>query len=205
MDVFEAIHGRRSIRKFRPDPIPSELLHRILDAAHWAPSAGNLQSWEFVIVQDQQKKQEVAKAALGQSFITQAPVVIVVCADTQRSSIKYGERGKVLYSLQESAAAAQNIILAAYALGLGTCWVGAFFEEALSESLSLPSGVVPVSIIPIGYPAQKSSAPRRAELTDIVHFETYGNKRVMMPGTPPVEAQEKIRKKRDIGLIDIFK
>ncbi len=205
MEVFEAIHGRRSIRKFKPDPVPPEFLYRVLDAARWSPSAGNLQSWEFVIVRDDNVKEELAQAAVGQSFIQQAPTIIVVCSDTQRSSMKYGERGKVLYSLQEASAATQTLMLAAHALGLGTCWVGAFFEEKVAETLKLPAGVVPVAIVPLGYPAMKPRPPHRADLTDLIHFDWYGNKKVLTPGAPtetPQPREEPV--KEDVGLVDFF-
>ena len=173
MDVLEAIKGRRSIRAFKSEDVPPEIVEKLIDAARWAPSAGNIQPWEFIIVRNPEIKRNLAKAALNQSFIEEAPVVIVVCADEIRSSQGYGVRGKTLYCIQDTAAAAQNIHLAAYSLGLGTCWVGAFNEEEAREILEIPQGVRPVAIIPVGYPAEKPSARNRRPLNQIIHYEKF--------------------------------
>ena len=173
MDVLEAIKGRRSIRAFKNEDISSETVEKLIDAARWAPSAGNIQPWEFIIVRNLEIKRNLAKAALNQSFIEEAPVVIVVCADEIRSSQGYGVRGKTLYCIQDTAAATQNIHLAAYSLGLGTCWVGAFNEEEARKILEIPEGVRPVAIIPVGYPAEKPSARNRRPLNQIIHYEKF--------------------------------
>lgn len=173
MDVFEAIKGRRSIRAFKAAEFPAETVEKLIDAARWAPSAGNIQPWEFIIVRKPEIKRKLAKAALGQSFIEEAPVVIVVCADEERSARGYGARGRNLYCLQDTAAAVQNIHLAAYALGLGTCWVGAFREDEARETLKIPEGIRPVAIIPVGYPAETPSPRSRRPLKQIIHYETF--------------------------------
>ena len=173
MDVFEAIKGRRSIRVFQNRDIPPETVDRLIDAARWAPSAGNIQPWEFIIVRKPETKRKLAEAALEQTFIEEAPVVIVVCADENRSSQGYGTRGKTLYCLQDTAAATQNIHLAAYALGLGTCWVGAFREDEAKKILNIPSGVRPVAIIPVGYPAEKPQPRNRRPINQIIHYESF--------------------------------
>ncbi len=173
MDVFEAIKGRRSIRAFQNRDIPQETVDKLIDAARWAPSAGNIQPWEFIIVRKPETKRKLAEAALEQTFIEEAPVVIVVCADERRSSQGYGNRGKTLYCLQDTAAAIQNIHLAAYALGLGTCWVGAFREDEARKILKTPDGVRPVAIIPIGYPAEKPQPRSRRPVNQITHYESF--------------------------------
>ena len=173
MDVLEAIKGRRSIRAFKSQAVSTEIVERLIDAARWAPSAGNIQPWEFIIVKNPEIKRNLAKAALNQSFIEEAPVVIVVCADEIRSSQGYGVRGKTLYCIQDTAAATQNIHLAAYSLGLGTCWVGAFNEEEARKILEIPEGVRPVAIIPVGYPAEKPPARNRRPLNQIIHYEKF--------------------------------
>jgi nitroreductase len=173
MDVFEAIKGRRSIRAFQNRDIPPETVDKLIDAARWAPSAGNIQPWEFIIVRKPETKRRLAEAALEQTFIEEAPVVIVVCADENRSSQGYGTRGKTLYCLQDTAAATQNIHLAAYALGLGTCWVGAFREDEAKKILNIPSGVRPVAIIPVGYPAEKPQPRNRRPINQITHYESF--------------------------------
>jgi len=173
MDLFEAIKGRRSIRRFLKKDVPEEHLNKILEAAIWAPSAGNLQPWEFIVIRDERTKREVARAALGQMWIADAPVVIVVCANEPRSARYYGERGRRLYCIQDTAAATQNMLLAAHALGYGTCWVGAFLENEVKKVLEIPDHVRPVAIIPIGVPGEKPSPRPRIPLDEVVHYEKY--------------------------------
>lgn len=173
MDVFEAIKGRRSVRAYASREVSDETVERLIDAARWAPSAGNVQPWEFIIVRSSEIKRKLAAAALNQTFIEEAPVVIVVCADKQRSAQAYGSRGASLYCIQDTAAAIQNLHLAAYALGLGTCWVGAFREDQATEALGLPLHIRPVAIIPVGYPAEKPKPRPRRSLEEIIHRETF--------------------------------
>lgn len=176
LDVFEAIEGRRSIRVFRPDPIPDNMLKKMLEAAQWAPSAGNLQAREFIIVKDPEIKRALCDAALGQTFIIQAPVNIVVCANKRKSAMRYGRRGEELYCILDAAAAVQNLMLAACALGLGTCWIGAFYDDEVSKILDLPNWLRPVAIIPTGYPAESPLPPPREPLSEVAHRERYGSK-----------------------------
>lgn len=176
MDVFKAIKGRRSIRAFTNKKVSDDDVMKILDAARHAPSAGNIQPWEFIVVRGAKIKRGLAQAALDQTFIEEASVVIVACADELRSSQRYGSRGSTLYCFQDTAAAIQNLHLAAYTLGLGTCWVGAFNEAKTRKLLNTPLGVRPVAIIPVGYPAEKPKQQRRRPLTEIVHHEKFGRK-----------------------------
>jgi len=171
--VFEAIKSRRSVRAFTREDVSEEEVEKLIDAARWAPSAGNIQPWEFIVVRKPQIKRGLSIAALDQTFIEEAPVVIVVCANQIRSGHGYGARGVHLYCLQDTAAAIQNMLLAACALGLATCWVGAFREEEAKKALNLPEGVRPVAIIPVGHPAEKPLARSRRPLSEIIHYETY--------------------------------
>jgi nitroreductase len=173
MDVMKAIKGRRSIRAFKSKDVPKEIVEKLINAAIWAPSAGNIQPWEFIIVRKPEIKKALVEAALDQTFIEEAPVVIVVCANENRSSQGYGVRGKTLYCIQDTAAAIQNIHLVAYSLGLGTCWIGAFREEEAREILKIPQGIRPVAIIPVGYPAETPSPRNRRPTSQIVHYETF--------------------------------
>jgi nitroreductase len=173
MEVLEAIKGRRSIRAFKNQNVPTEIVKKLIDAARWAPSAGNIQPWEFVIVRKPETKRRLAEAALDQSFIEEAPVVIVVCANENRSSEGYALRGKTLYCIQDTAAAIQNIHLAAYSSGLGTCWIGAFKEEEAREILKIPQGIRPVAIVPVGHPDEVPSPRSRRPLNQMVHYETF--------------------------------
>jgi nitroreductase len=173
MDVLKAVRGRRSIRAFKSDDVSPEIVKKFLDAARWAPSAGNIQPWEFIVVRKPEIKRALAEAALDQMFIEEAPVAIVVCANKNRSSQRYGIRGKTLYCIQDTAAAIQNIHLAAYSLGLGTCWVGAFKEEEARKILKIPRGIRPVAIIPVGYPAEAPPPRSRRPINQIVRYETF--------------------------------
>lgn len=136
--------------------VPPETVTKLIQAAVRAPSAGNCQPWHFYIVREPEAKRALAQAALNQWFLSEAPVVVVVCADPERSAARYGDRGRYLYSIEDTAAASENLLLAAVASGLGACWVGAFDEEAASRALDLPAHLRPVAIIPVGYPAERS-------------------------------------------------
>lgn len=173
MDVLEAIKERRSIRSFTDKNVSEETVNQLIEAARCAPSAGNIQPWEFVIVRDADTKRRLSEAALNQAFIEKAPVVIVVFADLNRSSRGYGSRGVHLYCIQDTAAATENILLTAQELGFGTCWVGAFHEDEVADALKAPRYLRPVAIIPVGIPADWSSATRRRSVDEVVHYERF--------------------------------
>ena len=173
MDVLEAIKERRSIRAFTDEKVSEKDVERLIDAARWAPSAGNTQPLELVVVKDKEMKRKLSEAALNQTFIEKAPVVIVVCADLNRSSRGYGSRGERLYSLQDTAAATENILLAAQELGLATCWVGAFRDKEVAKAVKAPKNMKPVAIVPVGHPAERPLAPPKRSVNEIVHYETF--------------------------------
>ena len=173
MELFEAIRRRRSIRAFTEEEVSEREIKELLEAAILAPSAGNIQPWSFVVIRDHDTKRKLAEAALNQFFIEKVPVVIVVLADWNRSRRHYGSRGANLYCLQDTAAAIQNMLLAAVALGLGACWVGAFQEDMVSAVLEVPEGFRPVAIVPVGRPAEKPNPPYKRSLEEIVHYETF--------------------------------
>ncbi|TAN36270.1 MAG: nitroreductase family protein [Candidatus Methanoperedens sp.] len=172
MKCLEAIEGRRSIRKFKDSSIGKEVIKELLKAAQMAPSAGNLQARDFIVVSEKKIKEQLTKAALDQPFVEHAPIVIVVVANIERSSLKYGSRGE-LYAIQDATASVMNLLLAAYSRGLATCWVGAFDENAVCIILGLPHKIKPIAIIPIGYSDEKPNAPPRMELDRVVHWETW--------------------------------
>lgn len=174
LDVLKAIKNRRSVRAFSNQPVSDEEVEKLIDAARWAPSAGNIQPWEFIVIRDPKIKHGLCEAALDQTFIEEAPVVIVVCANPQRSGQGYGSRGINLYCIQDTAAATQNILLAAHAMGLATCWVGAFHEDEAKEVLNVPDGVRPIAIIPVGHAAETPKTRMRRPLNEIVHREAFG-------------------------------
>lgn len=160
MDILEIIKGRRSIRAHLKKSIPRNIIEELKESLIWAPSAGNLQARKFYFVFNQGIKKRLVSAALGQAFISEAPLVIVACADL-RIEKYYGKRGSELYVLQDVAASIQNLMLFCYERGLGSAWVGAFNESKASEILNLPSNLRPVAIIPIGYPAESPKPPER--------------------------------------------
>jgi len=164
IDFWEVLNRRTSVRRFDASrDVPEKMIKTLLRAAVSAPSAGNCQPWRFIVVRQPEVKEALAVAAWGQYFLSQAPVVIAVCAEPGRSAGRYGRRGVELYCLQDTAAATEHILLGATALGLGACWVGAFDEAQVSEALNLDERFRPVALIPIGYGVSEpeSSASRR--------------------------------------------
>lgn len=167
MEVLKAIKERRSIRQFKQEPLSPPILDMLIDALRWAPSAGNLQSRMFYFIFKEDLKAQLARAALDQEFIAQAPLAVVACAD-HRIAWRYGERGVRLYCLMDVAASVQNLLLTAQAQGLGSCWVGAFDEEKVKKLLALPLHLRPVAIVPIGFPAEDPGPPARIPRQDAV-------------------------------------
>jgi nitroreductase len=172
MEVRDAIKDRRSIRRFKDKSVEDSMLMEILEAGNLAPSAGNLQPRDFIVVKEQKIKEKLTIAALGQSFIEEAPVVVVIGANIERVS-PYGKRGMELYCIQDSAASIENMLLTIHEMGLGCCWVGAFNEEAVSRILDLPEHIRPMAILPIGYPDEAPRTPPRINIEDLVHYERW--------------------------------
>ncbi len=170
VDVLEAIGKRRSVRKYTGDPVTDDEVRELLEAAIAAPSAGNAQPWRFIVVRDQELLEKLVQAAHGQRFLAEASVTIVVCADLTRARRAYGDRGATLYCLQDTAAAIQNLLLAATARGLGTCWVGAFHEVQASRVLSLPVGLRPVAMVPVGRARDVPQERERRRLSEVVDY-----------------------------------
>jgi nitroreductase len=163
--AIETILNRHSCREFTRGEIPDEHMNLLMECLRWSPSAGNLQPWFFYIVKGRDAKRALAGAAFHQDFIADAAVVFVVCAEPDASAAVYGERGRSLYCLQDTAAAVENLILAATALGYGSCWIGAFNEGRASEALEIPRHLRPVAIVPVGpgepvtrFPGRKNSS-----------------------------------------------
>ncbi|MCD6503381.1 MAG: nitroreductase family protein [Thermoplasmata archaeon] len=171
--LLEIIISRRSIRKYKDAPVEEEKIRMLLEAARWAPSAGNLQPWYFLVVRDKRTREMLAEAAYGQTWMVEAPVHIVVFADPERSAYRYGERGRTLYCIQDTALAIQNMMLMAHALGLGTCFVGAFDERSVSKILCAPRHLRPIAIITVGYPAESPEPRPRRPLEEIVSEESF--------------------------------
>jgi nitroreductase len=184
MDVYETMRQRRSVRSYRDDPVPDEVITRCLEAARLAPSWRNGQPWRFVVVRDRETIQRLMRANYGAGvanlWLKDAPVVIVACAEPRLS----GEKADQSYYLVDVAIALEHLILAATAEGLGTCWIGGFSEEKVRRLLGIPDGIRVVAMTPLGYPAEgkglydrlaavgKRQLSRKA-LEEIVHYETW--------------------------------
>jgi nitroreductase len=169
MDFFELIQKRRSIRLFTPQPVEGQKLQAILEAANRAPSAGNLQAYEIYLVTDSARLRLLARAALDQDFIAQASLALVFCANPARSSKKYGRRGASLYCLQDATIACTFAHLAAAALDLASVWVGAFDDAGVRRAIGAGDNLLPVAILPVGYPGEKPQPASRRSLSDLVH------------------------------------
>lgn len=174
MDFFDVVKKRHATRAYVRRAVEESNIKQLLETVNSAPSAGNLQSYEIFLVKSERNKKALAEAtAVGtsasQDFITGASMILVFCANPKRSDVKYGERGRSLYSIQDATIAATYSQLAATALGMASCWVGRFDEGKVLEVLKNPKGLRPVAIIPIGYPAEEPEAKSRRELQDIVH------------------------------------
>jgi len=169
MTFFDVIRQRRSIRNFLQTPVAEDKLKCILEAANAAPSAGNYQSYEIYIVADRHNRMDLARAAHEQLFIASAPVSLVFCAHAARSVERYGKRGEKLYSVQDATIACAFAMLAATAQGLGSVWVGSFDTDEVRKIIGAPAGIVPVSVLPIGYAAERPEPVERRDLEDLVH------------------------------------
>jgi len=173
MEVFDAILKRRSVRKFFSYPIEKEDIFKLLEAADQAPSSGNLDNWQFIVVTDEKTRLELANACNGQFWMSSAPLHIAILSDTKRVTRVYGERGK-MYALQNTAAAIENMLLAVEDLGLGACWVGAFHEPSVKEVLKIPDNIDVHAVIAIGPRAVEPPKPKRYDLSAKTFFEEYG-------------------------------
>ena len=169
MDVFTAISKRSSVRAYKTTDVEEDKLKKVLEAARLSPSASNRQDWKFIIVRNEETKKKLAKAAFGQSFIGEAPIVIVVCGTEPKTFMACGQPA---YTVDVSIACA-FMILQAYELGLGTCWIGAFDEDEVKKILNIPKEVRVVAMTPLGYPNQPPSQKFRKSLDQIVCFEKY--------------------------------
>jgi nitroreductase len=170
MDVLGVIRTRKSVRKYLNRAVEKEKLTAILEAGRLAPSASNRQEWRFVIVNDGETKRKLAEAANRQSFVGEAPIVIVACAETDGHVMRCGQ---ACYPI-DVAIALDHITLAAVELGLGTCWVGAFDENEVKRILSIPAEIRVVAIMPLGYPSDASVAKKkRLPFNEIVKYEHW--------------------------------
>jgi len=170
MELMTAIKGRRAVRRFREEPIPLEYLKKILEAGVWAPSGSNIQPWEFILVTDKENIEKIKLISPGLFGNPQA--LIVLCINKKRAE-KGGRLGENT-ALMDVSMAAQNMMLVAYSLGIGSCPVISFNKTGLRELLSISEFVEPVLILSFGYPKFWPKPPRRRVLEEVVHVEEYG-------------------------------
>ncbi|NIO49106.1 MAG: nitroreductase [Candidatus Aminicenantes bacterium] len=171
MKVLEVIQKRRSIRKYKDDPIPEEGLLRVLEAARLAPSGKNLQPWKFIVVKDKVLKEKLARASAGQFFIAKAPIIIVGCGFPDSC---YARMGRYMKSWSvDVTIALEHLILQAQEEGLGTCWIGSFEEEEVKAILHVPEEVKVLALTPLGYPKEIPRFRGRKSLDEIVSYDRY--------------------------------
>ena len=169
MEVYDCLRSRLTIRGFKPDPVPDEMVTRILQAGRWAPSSRNLQPWHFIVIRDRETLQEIGRIATSGSFVAQAPLAIaIVMEDADRPELDAGR-------------ALQQMELLAWSEGLGTCFVGLRDEEQnrkVKEMLGIPDRMDLITVLPFGYRLDsiKVSGRRRKPLSGITHAERFGQK-----------------------------
>ncbi|MDE1838583.1 MAG: nitroreductase family protein [Thaumarchaeota archaeon] len=165
---LEFLRRRRSIRSFKENTIDESQINEILEAINLAPSSGGLQTFEIYRIKNKETKDKLALAAKGQTFVAQAPLLLVFCANPSRSVERFGERSQ-LFSVQDATIAAAYAQLTLHAMGLSTVWIGAFDEKQVSEILDIPKGQRPVAILPIGYENETPKEKSTRGAKDILH------------------------------------
>ncbi|MFH1849836.1 MAG: nitroreductase family protein [archaeon] len=176
MDVLECIKQRHSVRRYEKKEVDWDKIGIILEAARHAPSSGNLQNWKYLVVKEEGIREEIAAASVQQFWMSNAPVHIVVCAEVEKAQRFYGIRGDRLYSIQNCAAAIENMMLAATSIGLASTWVGAFDEEKIKGILGIPDYIRPQAILVVGHAAEEPEAPAKLHLEDLVYIGKWGNR-----------------------------
>ncbi|HUU83861.1 MAG TPA: nitroreductase family protein [Phycisphaerae bacterium] len=169
MEVIEVIRRRHSVRAYQDRPVEREKLDRLLEAARLAPSASNRQEWRFVVVTDAELRKQLAHAANDQEFVGQAPVVIAACAETDGHVMRCGQPSYPI----DVAIAVDHMTLQAAAEGLGTCWIGAFYEQPVRKLLGVPPEVRVVQLLTVGYPVETPKPSPRLPVERLVHWERW--------------------------------
>lgn len=161
MEFMDVVKKRRSIRRYKPDPVPENILKQILETARLAPSGSHLQPWHFIVVKDSETKRKLDIS----SWAAEAPIVIVGCTDPETSS---------RWHVVDLTIAFEHIVLAATNFGLGTCWIGKLgFDETIKEVLDIPSHMKVVAVTPLGYSDETPTPKARKSLSEIFHYEKF--------------------------------
>ena len=171
--VLALLKGRRSIRRYRPDPVPDEMIEQLLEAGQWAPSASNRQPWQFIVVRDEAILKQVAQHAayyfIRWAHVEEAPLLIVLCGDARNRIYRQ-------FLHEDVGLAGSQIMLQAKALGLGTCWIGGLDRKAIADILKVPEQIEIVGLLTVGFPAEEPEPTSRKPLAEIVHYDVYGNR-----------------------------
>ena len=170
-DFFETVRHRHSIRRYQEETViePGKL-HAILEMACAAPSAGDLQSYQIIVVKAAKTRAALRQAADEQAFISAAPACLVFCADLQRSAQQFQQRGKHLYAIQDATIAAAYAQLAIVAAGMGSTWVGQFDEAAVHRALGLNEDLLPIALLSLGYPAELPATTARRPMDEVITY-----------------------------------
>ena len=167
------LKGRRSIRRYRPDPVPDEMVEQLLEAGRWAPSASNRQPWQFIVVRDEAILKQVAQHAayyfIRWAHVEEAPLLIVLCGEARNRIYRQ-------FLHEDVGLAGSQIMLQAHALGLGTCWIGGLDRKAIADVLKVPEHIEIVGLLTAGFPAEDPEPTPRKPLGQIVHYDVYGNR-----------------------------
>jgi nitroreductase len=170
--LLNLLRTRRSIRRYRPDPVPDEMIEQLLEAGRWAPSASNRQPWTFIVVRDEAIRQQVAEHAafyfIKWAQVGEAPLLIVLCGNARNRFYRQ-------FLHEDIGLAGSQIMLQAKALGLGTCWIGALDRKAVAGILKIPDHLEIVGLLTVGFPAEDPPPTFRKALSEITHYDVYGN------------------------------
>jgi len=178
-ELMDTILSRRSIRRYQEKAVPDEILNKLLEAARWAPSWANTQCWHFVVVKDDEIKRKIQESVSPRNpsslAIVNAPVLLVVCAQLKKSGYYNGEYPTKFgdWFMYDLGLATQNLCLAAHDSGLATVIVGLFDQDRVGEIIKLPAEHEVLVLIPVGYPDHEPSPPKRLELQEFVHYDSF--------------------------------
>lgn len=167
--VLKAIKERYSVRQFKDAPVEKEKLDAILKAAQLAPSARNIQPWKFVVIRSKDKREQLTEICKGQKFVSQAPVTIALCANNTDYTMTCGQQAYTV----DAAIAGEHIALQAAELGLGTCWIGAFYQDQMAELIHLPNDYKIVGLLPLGYPDIKRGKRNLKSINETVVYDSF--------------------------------
>jgi len=169
MKVMSCIKNRFSVRKFLDKPIEQEKIDILLEAARLAPSASNKQTWTFIVIKDEEKRKKLSAICKGQKFVSEAPITIAICMTNLDYVMTCGMNAPII----DGAIAGEHIVLQAVELGLGSCWIGAFYHDQMTELINLPEGYVIVGLLPIGYPAVSKHKRNLKSIAEIFAYDSF--------------------------------